>query len=279
MNTNRLYRLALIPLLTLVALVGRPAQATPAAMLTATPAAIRIGAQYDGIAMHVAGTVPAGSEVILRFSGAPGELHLREKGKVFGLLWMNVGKVSLNNVPGVCLVDSSLDLEDLGSVAAPFKLEGLRDSVVVNETATEKVDGAGSATAAEIDGDGAAASGKIDVMHELLLLKQHEKLYAEAAGGVRLGPNSGGSRSFSATVAIPSALPPGKYLLEAIAVKDGAIVDRQTTAVEADLTGFPRWLSHLAFNRSLLYGVLASLIAIVSGLVIGLVFQSRGGAH
>ena len=279
MNTNRLSRLALIPLLALVALAGRPAQATSAATLTATPSAIRIGAQYDGIAMHVAGTVPAGSEVILRFTGAPSELHLREKGKIFGLLWMNVGKVSLDNVPAVCLVDSSLDLDNLGSVAAPFRLEGLRDSVVVNETAIEKVDGGGNARAAAIDGDDDEAAGKIDVMHELLLLKKHEKLYAEAAGGVRLGADSGGSRSFSATMAIPSALPPGQYRVEAIAVKDGAVVDRQTTTVEAELTGFPKWLSQLALNRSLLYGVLASLIAICSGLIIGLVFQSKGGAH
>ncbi len=54
-----------------------------------------MGAQYDGLNLKVQGTVPAGSDVVLRFTGAADELHLREKGKVFGLLWMNVGTGNL----------------------------------------------------------------------------------------------------------------------------------------------------------------------------------------
>ena len=84
-----------------VAVAGQPVT------VSTNPSAILIGTQYDGMQLEVSGTVPAGSEVVLRFTGAPSELHLREKGKVFGLLWMNVGKVVVNNVPKVCIIDSS----------------------------------------------------------------------------------------------------------------------------------------------------------------------------
>ncbi len=225
--------------------------------ISATPASIEMGAQYDGISLKVKGTVPAGSDVILRLTGAVRDLHLRQKGKVGGLLWMNVGTVTLTNVPNVSLIDTSRPFAELGAVAVPFRLESLRDVIKIEQDAKAE---------------------KIDIPHELFLLKQHEKLYSEKEGGVHLGPVEGSLASFSAELAIPSALAPGKYQVEAIALKDGAVVGKYTVAVNAELIGFPKWLSKLAFEKSLLYGILATVIAVFAGLAIGLVFQSKG-AH
>ncbi len=91
-------------------------------------------------------------------------------------------------------------------------------------------------------------------------------------------PMRGQAAHFQPSWPIPSALAPGNYQVEAVAIKDGAVVGKYATAVEAELIGFPRWLSNLAFEKSLLYGILATLIAIFSGLAIGLVFQSKGGS-
>ena len=247
----------LLPLLLLALILPCPAYADQTGGISATPANIQMGAQYDGLSLQVNGTVPAGSDVILRFTGTADELHLREKGKVFGLLWMNVGKVTLKNVPKVCLIDSSRPFDDLGSVAAPFRLDGLLNAIEI---------------------DKGTGSGNIDISHELLLLKKQEGLYSERALGVALGPIEGSLRTFSANMAIPSGIAPGNYQVEAIAVKDGAVVGRYAANVEAALIGFPKWLSNLAFEKSLLYGILATVIALLSGLAIGLVFQSKG-AH
>lgn len=221
-----------------------------------TPGHILMGAQYDGVNLQVNGTVPAGSDVIVRFTGAAEELHLREKGKAFGLLWMNIGKVTLKNVPKACLIDSSRPFEELGKVAAPYRLDGLRDAIEIED----------------------GGSGALDIAHELLLLKKHGGLYREAAKGITLGADEGAHRTFSASLPIPSAISPGNYQVEAIAVKDGVVVGKYTEAIRAELSGFPLWLYNLAFEKSLLYGVLATVIALVSGLAIGLVFQSKG-AH
>jgi uncharacterized protein (TIGR02186 family) len=241
----------------LIALLPSLSLASEAGSISTAPANIQMGAQYDGIRLKVNGTVPAGSDVIVRFTGATGDLHLRQKGKVFGLLWMNIGKVTLKNVPKVYLIDSSRPLDEIGSVAAPFRLGGLRDAIKI-----EKEGG----------------SENIDIPNELLLLKKHEKLYNEESKGVHLGQAEGPFHTFSADLAIPSALAPGQYQVEAIAIKDGAIAGRYTTTIEAELIGFPKWLSNLAFEKSLLYGILATLIAIFTGLAIGIVFQSKG-AH
>jgi hypothetical protein len=225
--------------------------------LTLVPANIVMGAQYNGLDLKVSGTVPADSEVILRLTGASSELHLREKGKVFGLLWMNVGKVTLSNVPKVCLISASSPLDLLGKAAAPFRLDALAKAVGVEKEG----------------GDSA-----VDIPHQLLLLKTKEKLYGESAQGITLGPNEGGVRPFTAVIKVPSALTPGEYRVEAIALHNDTVTGRQTATIRAELIGFPRWLSKLAFQKSALYGVMATVIAIVSGLAIGLVFQSKG-AH
>jgi uncharacterized protein (TIGR02186 family) len=252
------YKLGIrLSLLVLFLVLPCSASADEAGGITAVPANIKMGAQYDGLRLQVKGTVPAGSDVILRFIGAADELHLREKGKIFGLLWMNVGKVTLKNVPKVCLVDSSRPFDELGSAADPFRLNGVEQAIEIDKS---------------------AASGSFDVAHELLLLKKQEGLYSEKARGVNLGPASGSIRTFSADLTIPSALAPGNYQVEAIAIKDGVVAGRYVTTVEAALIGFPQWLSGLAFEKSLLYGVLATVIAVFSGLAIGLVFQSKG-AH
>lgn len=223
--------------------------------LSISPRVIHIGAQYDGTQLQVSGTVPAGSDVVLRFAGAPSDLHLREKGKIFGLLWMNVGKVTLKNVPKVCIVDSSRDFDKLGPAAIPFNLEGLVNNIEVEHDLTAET---------------------VDVKQELLQLKINEGLYSESELGITLSPDADGRRNFSAILPIPSALAPGEYTVETVAIRDGQVVGRTSSAITSEMIGFPRWLSNLAFGRSLLYGMMATAIALVSGLVIGLIFQGKG---
>lgn len=247
-------RLALTALLAAVPCL---AAAGPANTLNVTPASIVMDAQYSGVDLTVTGSVPTGADVLVRVTGTPGELHLREKGKVFGLLWMNVGKVTLSNVPSVCLIAASRPLAQLGPVAASFRLDALTKAIGVEQQGGDE---------------------SVDIPHELLLLKSREGLYREGAEGISLGPEQGGMQPFTARVGMPSSLKPGTYQVEAIALRDNAVVGSTSATITAALAGFPKWLSELAYQKSALYGVMATVIAIVSGLAIGLVFQSKG-AH
>lgn len=249
----RRFLAVLAVLLTVPCLALAAAQPT----LNVSPASIVMGTQYNGVELTVTGEVPADSDLIVRMVGTPSDLHMREKGKVFGLLWMNVGKVTLSNVPSVCLTSATRPLPQLGKGAVPYTLESLAKTIGVEQ-----------------DGQGQA----IDIPHELLLLKTKEGLYHEAAEGISLGPVKDGMQSYTAHVKVPSSLKPGAYTVEAIALHNDAVVSEAKTTIVAALTGFPKWLSELAYQKSALYGVMATVIAIASGLVIGLVFHSKG-AH
>ena len=228
----------------------------PAAETTVNvnPASIVMGTQYNGVDLTVTGEIPAGADLLVRLVGTPGDLHLREKGKVFGLLWMNVGKVTLTNVPSVCLTRATRPLPQLGKSAAPYRLDAVTRAIGVEEE---------------------GANQAIDIPHELLLLKGKEGLYHEAAEGISLGAVKEGMQSYTAHIKVPSSLKPGEYKVEAVAISNDAVVGQADTTIKAALSGFPKWLSELAYQKSVLYGVMATVIAIVSGLLIGLVFQSK----
>jgi hypothetical protein len=223
---------------------------------TSAAESITIGATYNGTVLHVEGQAPAGSQVVLRFSGQPGQVAVKQKGKALGLLWMNMDTLHFSGVPGVCLVESPAGLDALGAAGAALGLEGVARNVEVEP----------------------ATADRSALLPELLKLKKGEGLYREGAGHVAMGQVEGERQRFSADFPVPSRLSPGEYTLEAVAVKDGAVAGQTSRAVEAKLVGFPSLLADLAFGHALWYGVLSSIIAIIAGLCIGLVFQSKG-AH
>lgn len=225
--------------------------------LTSSPSNILMDATYDGTMLQVSGEVPAGSEVALRLIGAPEALHLREKGKVFGLLWMNIGTLEFQNVPKIYLVAASKGFEELGDAGAALRIEGLRDTITQDHVSTTQ---------------------GLDAVYELLRLKVQDGLYAESAQKIGLSENKDGTRSFTTNLSVPSALSPGQYTLEAVALRNGDVLGTTSVPVRAQLIGLPAWLSHMAFDNGLLYGILATAIAVLSGLAIGMVFQSKG-AH
>jgi hypothetical protein len=250
MRRIALFALALVLLLPLSA----RADATG---LAASPADVSIGTLYNGEWLTLSGTVPAGSDVVVRFTGAPHEIHMKEKGKALGLLWMNLDSLTFSGVPKVCLVQATKPLEELGAAGKELGLDGVSAGFGVES----------------VNGD------KHYLVPELLKLKKSEGLYSQASGNVELAPAENGMQSFTAKLYLPSRLSPGHYLAEAFAVQNGAVVATASVPVPAELVGAPAFLANLAFNHGAWYGVLASIIAILGGLFIGMVFQSKGGAH
>jgi hypothetical protein len=156
------------------------------------PDSIIIDALYNGTTLTVTGNVPADSEVVARFMGSPSDLHMKEKGKVFGLLWMNLESLTFRNVPNICIVCTSKDLKDGTSSPNPalqeLELSGLMRSVKVNSTAN-------------ID-------PQKDI-EELLKLKQDEGLYRQLTQKPTYEASSGGMKVFK---------PPFRYPLASLPV-------------------------------------------------------------
>ena len=229
------------------------------------PESITIGTTYTGTTLDVSGRVPEDCDVVAVMSGERKELHLKEKGKALGLLWMNMGSLTYTGVPDVFFISSGKKIEDM-------KGEGPEDEMSVGQIG---FDGLKKSITVE--------SEKPDTeryVEELFKLKKKDGLYEEQIGHVTYSGAASGAKDFHALIRVPSRLSPEKYEVHVYAVKDGRIVSESEKPIEAKLAGVPLFLANLAFGHSLLYGVLSTLIAIVGGLVIGFVFQgSKEGSH
>jgi hypothetical protein len=232
---------------------GRAGTLLPFAL---NPQAISISTLYNGANLTVTGKAPAGSQVVVRLTGEPTTFHMKEKGRVLGVLWMNLDKVAFENAPKVFLVAASQGTS--ADLKARLGVPGLAGRIGV--------------VARDAD--------KTQLVGEFLRFQKAEKLYLEDAGQVSLGPDADGQRSFTAVLRLPSRLSPGAYAVEVLAAKDGQVVARGDDSIKASFVGVPAFLADMAFGHGALYGILASVIAILGGLGIGQIFSgSKSGAH
>jgi hypothetical protein len=248
----------LVSLVLFALLAAVPASADTSSLvpLDVSPKTITIDSLYNGMDLTVTGHVPAGSQVVVRLVGEPTTMHMKEKGKVLGLLWMNLDKVAFAGAPKVFLVAASH--ETPGEAIAKLGVSGLANQITV--------------TSADAD--------KSKLVAEFLKYQTAEKLYKENAGEVAITPDTGDTRNFTAVMHVPSRLSPGAYTVEAIAVRDGSVIGQGALTIEASFIGAPAFLADMAFGHGALYGILASIIAIAGGLIISQIFRgAKGGAH
>jgi len=228
-----------------------------------TPEAVDIGTFFNGTKVYVTGDVSREAEVVVRLSGMRQDVALKKKGKVLGLLWMNLGSITIHNVPNLYLVYISKDFEPSATMQ-PDKWEEMGFGF--------------AALKQEVDISSAEAESDA-IFREFLQLKESEGLYAIETGKVTYGEAQSGGKSFEAVLRIPPRLTPGKYSVETFAVKDGSVSARTAAELQVKLVGLPAFISSLAFKRGALYGLLATIIAIAAGLLMGVIFKGEKGAH
>jgi len=246
-------------LLLLVTLTAAPACcADDNVQISVDPPEISIAAFYNGSSVRAAGTVPAGADVVVRITGSGEEIHLKKKGKVGGLLWMNTGKVTFKNVPAVFMVYTTPELANMVNMhSINLGYWSVKDQV-------------------ELEPENEV---KEFLFKEFVKFKEEEGVYMVDSKSVQYKANADGSRQFEINIAVPPKMKPGQYSVEAYAVADNSVIGHADTALLIKLIGFPAWIAGLAFGHELLYGTMAVLVAIAAGLVMGVLFKGKGGAH
>jgi uncharacterized protein (TIGR02186 family) len=223
------------------------------------PQKLLITSFYHGEAITVRALIPTGHEVALRIMGPEEDLPLLEKGRVWGL-WMNVRQVKFHHVPTVYLLQTSKSLSALADQKTLDRLRMdyrslLSDSLEKQET-----------------------SRKSFLIDQLIKLKEHDRLYQIRESSIQVKPlGNGRVDQLEAELSLPVRISPGSYALELIGFHDGQGTLLQREVIEVRLSGFADLMYRLAKEKGLLYGVLAVIVALLSGLAIGLVFTSRGG--
>ena len=74
-------------------------------------------------------------------------------------------------------------------------------------------------------------------------------------------------------------MPQGVFKIEVFAIRDDAILATGTQEMKVAEVGLPAMMSSMAFNHGTLYGIVAVMVAILAGLLTGVVFKGGKGAH
>jgi hypothetical protein len=233
------------------------ADTVPVAELRIEPEVIRAGMFFHGATITVSALVPDDVAVAVACVGAYESVVLNRKGKVLGLIWMNVGEVEFDDAPSLYLLHASAQLDEL---ATPAALEALTLGYGALEAR------AGAATSSGNPGH---------LFRELVRLKESERLYAIAEGRVEMSPASHGMMRITTEFRLPAKAPTEDYqiLVYGFSRGEGALLE--TGVVRLTQVGAASFIAGLAAEHGLLYGALAVAVAISVGLLTGMAFDLR----
>jgi uncharacterized protein (TIGR02186 family) len=223
------------------------------------PNVILMDATYSGTKLLVSGAIAEDAEAFVRITGELKDMKLKKKGRALGLLWMNLGSVEIRQAPSVFLLCPSKALQANQDSWRRLGLgfEGLKKRVDVTP----------------------ASEDKDALFEEFVRLKESMGLYAMYEKAMAYGSTSGSTKPFTATVKIPSDMPQGLFKIEAFAIRDGAVLATGAKDLKVAEVGLPAMMSSMAFHHATLYGILAVMVAILAGLITGVVFKGGKGAH
>jgi uncharacterized protein (TIGR02186 family) len=224
-----------------------------------TPGTIPISLGYHGTKVKITGEGLQAPDLVIQIHSPPGEEHLKYKGKAGGIFWMKLGTMTFENVPGVYLVYSTRDTHELLSPEKCAELSIGFDSLKKKARIKSNLK--------NLDRD--------KWLEEFMKFKKEEHLYLEQSGVIRVDT---ASQTYELDIDWPFEAPPGEYDVEAIAIRDGQVVDKAKAMIKDQRVGIEELLSHMAFERPALYGIIAIVVAIIAGFGVGMIFKG-GGAH
>ena len=212
---------------------------------------IDITASYHGERLMIYGAVPKDADIIAVVTSPKESLTMKMKGKV-GPFWMDVKDIHFKNAPSMYKVHSTRMISDILSIEKQEELgiglHGLKKQIA----------------------DGAEER----LTDEFIKLKNDEGLYSIKEGDIKIYKQ----KLFETYFYWPPKAPTGKYNIEVYAVRNGRVILHDTETLMVEKVGVEAFVSNLAKNNGMIYGILSVAIAIGSGFAVGILFKG-GGAH
>jgi len=223
---------------------------------------IQIDFFYHGSSVSVRGISDPDTDLIIKISSPDGHQELRQKGKVGGLLWMNVGTLNLEKVPSLYFLASSKKIDNILS----------KEAMTKDVLGYEAVKGHVEMTPVKDENE------KTKWFNEFVKYKENSKLYSVASDNITFTKENG-KQNYYTLFEWPYQAAPGDYIVTVYAVKDNKVVEKAEQKVKVEQAGVVKQLAGMARNNASIYGLLSILAALGAGFGVGLIFRKGGGAH
>jgi uncharacterized protein (TIGR02186 family) len=254
-------RRALIAAVLLTACAALPAQAEQL-VVSLSNHRVAVTSNFTGEDLVLFGTIepdrPRGAlrnayDLVVTVKGPPQTLRTRRKERVLGI-WVNVDSRHFVRVPSYLGVLSNRPVSDItnGETARRLQL-GLNNFLLPQRI--------GPDTADTVRDDPFRVA--------FIKLETQYGLYRESPNAVTfLTPTV-----FRVAIPMPANAPTGSYSLDVQLFAEGASVARTNSALEVVKAGFEQYVADAARDHGLLYGLFASLMALVIGWFGSVVFR------
>jgi Putative transmembrane protein (Alph_Pro_TM) len=233
-------------------------------LTAATKNLIEIGLSYRGDQIHFFGLNPVpGSDMVIKLTAEKEEaVKLSVKGKV-GPFWMTVKQYEVTGTPFIYKIHSSKPLNQIMSAETAQELElgypAIRGNMKMHLIRGE-----------------AAPEDEALVWQGLLKIKEQANLYNIVEDPKRLEVTEG--KLYKHYFTFPPAATEGRYQVESFAFQKGELVGYGKDIIEIKKVGIENWLTQTSQNNPVFFGIMAVVIAVGAGLLVGVIF-GKGGHH
>ncbi|MGO9622517.1 MAG: TIGR02186 family protein [Desulfobaccales bacterium] len=225
--------------------------------LKVSPSQVDIGPFFRGQRVTVTAMIPQGAEAIMEVVGQTGDEHLMRKGRRGGL-WMNVGEIDFHGAPSLYMaMSTNPKLLEAAAAAEPWGFPALKARVTMS----------GMIQDPERD----------EFLEQFLKMKESEGLYTTFQKPIEKSPAAGGLVPVQGEFQLPTNVRPGSYQVCLSVIQEGPITAKDCGELKVTMVGFPAMIATLAYQHAVIYGILAVVIAIVTGFAIGFIFKGGGG--
>jgi len=218
---------------------------------------------YHGSTVSVRGISDPGVDLVIKLTSPEGDQELKQKGKVAGVLWMNVGKMKFEKTPNFYEVFSTKKVEEI------LSREEMEKYVIGYSALAKHVDITPVANEEE----------KEKWFGEFVKFKEASKVYTTSFGNIKTTMNADGKQEYYILTDWPYQAQPGDYLVSVYAVKDNKVIEQAQSKVNVEQVGMVKTLATMAKNSPAVYGFLAIGVALGAGVGVSMVFRKGGGSH
>jgi len=192
-------------------------------------------------------------DVVVTVAGPREIMRTRRKQRVLGI-WVNVGSREFVRVPSYLAVLSSRPVAQIANADTLRRLQLGLDNFLL----TQRI---GSDLGDTVREDPFRAA--------FVRLQSEHGLYRQAGDAVKfLTPSV-----FRVVIPLPANVPTGPFSVDVELFASGAMIAQSTAALEVIKTGVEQYVADAAGNNGLLYGLLTTLMALLTGWIASVVFR------
>lgn len=195
-------------------------------------------------------------DVIVIVEGRPTKLTVRRKSNVGGL-WINTAAAQFRDVPSYYAIASTRPVEEIASA------EFLREHEIGFGNIGFEADAKSLS--------GMLASELTEYRLAAAHLKEDEGLFTREDTGVAFI----GRSLFRSSIELPANIPVGELGARVYLLRDGELLSQFRTRVGLERKGLELFLYDFAHEKSLLYGILAVALAVLSGFAASSIFRRQ----